>query len=138
MNAASVLEQIEVYIAKVKEEAFSRKELLEKVEKWLAACDEECWLEEYNRVECSQSSLGVTDGRLSTLYCLVIMFFVFRMKIDIMLEEGPILPLNVRRKLDHWLINYQVPIRNVALVIYVNLRAWAPVLNSFLISTIMT
>ncbi|KAI6672217.1 hypothetical protein NL676_000123 [Syzygium grande] len=51
MNAASVLEQIEVYIAKVKEEAFSRKELLEKVEKWLAACDEECWLEEYNRDE---------------------------------------------------------------------------------------
>ena len=34
----------------MKEEAFSRKEILEKVEKWLAACDEECWLEEYNRV----------------------------------------------------------------------------------------
>lgn len=50
-DAACVLEQIEVHIAKVKEEAFSRKELLEKVEKWLAACDEECWLEEYNRDE---------------------------------------------------------------------------------------
>ncbi|KAE8678313.1 65-kDa microtubule-associated protein 3 [Hibiscus syriacus] len=31
------------------EEAFSRKEILEKVEKWLTACDEECWFEEYNR-----------------------------------------------------------------------------------------
>ncbi|KAF8008692.1 hypothetical protein BT93_K2373 [Corymbia citriodora subsp. variegata] len=50
-DAAFVLEQIEVHIVKVKEEAFSRKELLEKVEKWLAACDEECWLEEYNRDE---------------------------------------------------------------------------------------
>ena len=50
MDPACVLEQIELQIAKVKEEAFSRKEILEKVEKWLAACDEECWLEEYNRV----------------------------------------------------------------------------------------
>lgn len=50
MDPACVLEQIEVQIAKVKEEAFSRKEILEKVEKWLGACEEECWLEEYNRV----------------------------------------------------------------------------------------
>ncbi|EXC20900.1 hypothetical protein L484_012976 [Morus notabilis] len=51
VDAAFILEQIELQIAKVKEEAFSRKEILEKVEKWLAACDEECWLEEYNRDE---------------------------------------------------------------------------------------
>ncbi|XP_028796529.1 65-kDa microtubule-associated protein 3-like [Neltuma alba] len=49
VDPAYVLEQIELQIAKVKEEAFSRKEILEKVEKWLAACDEESWLEEYNR-----------------------------------------------------------------------------------------
>ncbi|XVF50699.1 hypothetical protein PTKIN_Ptkin04bG0123300 [Pterospermum kingtungense] len=51
VDAATVLEQIELQIAKVKEEAFSRKEILEKVEKWLTACNEECWLEEYNRDE---------------------------------------------------------------------------------------
>ncbi|KAG8640722.1 65-kDa microtubule-associated protein 3 isoform X2 [Manihot esculenta] len=51
VDPASVLEQIELQIAKVKEEAFSRKEILEKIDKWLAACDEECWLEEYNRDE---------------------------------------------------------------------------------------
>lgn len=50
-DPACVLEQIELEISKIKEEAFSRKELLEKVEKWLAACEEESWLEEYNRVE---------------------------------------------------------------------------------------
>ena len=50
MDPANVLEQIELQIAKVKEEAFSRKEILERVEKWLGACEEECWLEEYNRV----------------------------------------------------------------------------------------
>ncbi|MBA0587324.1 65-kDa microtubule-associated protein 3 [Gossypium raimondii] len=51
VDAATILEQIELQIAKVKEEAFSRREILEKVEKWLTACDEECWLEEYNRDE---------------------------------------------------------------------------------------
>ncbi|KAK4358470.1 hypothetical protein RND71_020699 [Anisodus tanguticus] len=51
-NAAdAVLEQIELQIAKVKEEAFSRKDILDRVEKWIAACEEECWLEEYNRDE---------------------------------------------------------------------------------------
>uniref|UniRef100_A0A5B6ZTY3 65-kDa microtubule-associated protein 3-like n=1 Tax=Davidia involucrata TaxID=16924 RepID=A0A5B6ZTY3_DAVIN len=51
VDPACVLEQIELQIAKVKEEAFSRKEILEKVEKWTAACEEESWLEEYNRDE---------------------------------------------------------------------------------------
>ncbi|XP_019230903.1 PREDICTED: 65-kDa microtubule-associated protein 3 isoform X2 [Nicotiana attenuata] len=46
-----LLEKLEVQISKVKEEACSRRDILEKVEKWLAACDEECWLEEYNRDE---------------------------------------------------------------------------------------
>ncbi|OIV90712.1 hypothetical protein TanjilG_15098 [Lupinus angustifolius] len=51
VDPVSVLEQIELQIVQVKEEAFSRKEILEKVDKWLAACDEESWLEEYNRDE---------------------------------------------------------------------------------------
>jgi len=50
VDPACVLEQIELRVAQVKEEAFSRKEILERVEKWLAACNEESWLEEYNRV----------------------------------------------------------------------------------------
>ncbi|KAK2971749.1 hypothetical protein RJ640_022888, partial [Escallonia rubra] len=51
VDPGCVLEQIELEVAKIKEEAFSRKEILEKVEKWIAACEEECWLEEYNRDE---------------------------------------------------------------------------------------
>ncbi|CAJ1814490.1 unnamed protein product [Sphenostylis stenocarpa] len=42
-------DQIDHLISKTKEEALSRKEILEKVEKWFAACQEESWLEEYNR-----------------------------------------------------------------------------------------
>ncbi|XP_013606870.1 PREDICTED: 65-kDa microtubule-associated protein 3-like [Brassica oleracea var. oleracea] len=49
VDATLVLEHLEQHISKVKEEALSRKEILEKVEKWLSACDEESWLEEYNR-----------------------------------------------------------------------------------------
>ncbi|KAK4849053.1 hypothetical protein QYF36_020281 [Acer negundo] len=44
-----LLEQTELQIANAKEEAFSRKEILDKVEKWFAAREEECWLEEYSR-----------------------------------------------------------------------------------------
>jgi siderophore synthetase component len=37
-------------IAKAKDEALSRKDILDKVEKWMSACEEESWLEDYNRV----------------------------------------------------------------------------------------
>lgn len=50
LDLSYMLEQIELQISMAKEEAFSRKDVLERVEKWKAACDEECWLEEYNRV----------------------------------------------------------------------------------------
>jgi tRNA(Phe) wybutosine-synthesizing methylase Tyw3 len=50
IDPSLVLEQIEGQISIVKEEAFSRKEILERIEKWLAACEEESWLEDYNKV----------------------------------------------------------------------------------------
>ncbi|MED6145374.1 hypothetical protein PIB30_024576 [Stylosanthes scabra] len=49
INHERMFQQIEHQIETAKEEAHSRKEVLEKVEKWLAACQEESWLEEYNR-----------------------------------------------------------------------------------------
>ncbi|CAH2043881.1 unnamed protein product [Thlaspi arvense] len=51
VNPENILEQIEYRAGKVKEEALSRKEILEKAEKWLNACEEENWLEEYNQDE---------------------------------------------------------------------------------------
>ncbi|KAF6137624.1 hypothetical protein GIB67_036207 [Kingdonia uniflora] len=51
VDPSCILEQIELQISKVKEEAFSRKEILERIDKWLSARDEESWLEEYNRDE---------------------------------------------------------------------------------------
>ncbi|XP_078448188.1 microtubule associated protein (MAP65/ASE1) family protein [Wolffia australiana] len=49
VDPCMILEQIENQISIAKDEAFSRREILEKVEKWIAACEEESWLEEYNR-----------------------------------------------------------------------------------------
>lgn len=37
-------------ISRAEDEACSRKTIMEKVEKWMLACDEERWLEEYGRV----------------------------------------------------------------------------------------
>ncbi|ONK73440.1 uncharacterized protein A4U43_C04F31510 [Asparagus officinalis] len=51
VDPALALEQIEFKISTIKEEAFSRKDILERVERWLVACEEESWLEEYNRDE---------------------------------------------------------------------------------------
>ncbi|AED97586.1 65-kDa microtubule-associated protein 9 [Arabidopsis thaliana] len=51
VNPENILEQIEYRAGKVKEEALSRKEILEKADKWLNACEEENWLEEYNQDE---------------------------------------------------------------------------------------
>ncbi|KQJ93072.1 hypothetical protein BRADI_3g02590v3 [Brachypodium distachyon] len=46
-----ILERLEAQISEAKDEEFSRKEVLERMEKWQAALEEESWLEEYNRNE---------------------------------------------------------------------------------------
>ncbi|KAL6629236.1 hypothetical protein ACP70R_029001 [Stipagrostis hirtigluma subsp. patula] len=44
-----ILERLEVQIAEAKDLEFSRKDVLERMDKWQAALEEESWLEEYNR-----------------------------------------------------------------------------------------
>ncbi|MCO5572011.1 hypothetical protein L7F22_025762 [Adiantum nelumboides] len=51
VDPAELLTKIEEQIAGIREEAFSRKDIMDKIERWLAACDEESWLEEYNKDE---------------------------------------------------------------------------------------
>ena len=53
---AELLAEMDSQIAKAKEEAFSRKEILDRVEKWMSACEEESWLEDYNRVSAMRGS----------------------------------------------------------------------------------
>lgn len=51
VEPAELLADMDNQIANAKEEAHSRKEILDKVEKWMSACEEESWLEDYNRDE---------------------------------------------------------------------------------------
>lgn len=51
VDPSELLANIESQILKVKEDVASRKEIMDRIEKWLAACEEESWLEDYNRDE---------------------------------------------------------------------------------------
>uniref|UniRef100_A0A5B7AHG8 Putative microtubule-associated protein 1-like n=1 Tax=Davidia involucrata TaxID=16924 RepID=A0A5B7AHG8_DAVIN len=51
VEPSELLADMDNQIVKAKEEALSRKEILDKVEKWMSACEEESWLEDYNRDE---------------------------------------------------------------------------------------
>jgi protein regulator of cytokinesis 1 len=50
IEPTELLADMDNQIAKAKDEALSRKDILDKVEKWMSACEEESWLEDYNRV----------------------------------------------------------------------------------------
>ncbi|KAL5729777.1 hypothetical protein ACHQM5_002678 [Ranunculus cassubicifolius] len=49
IEPSELLADMDNQIVKAKDEALSRKEILDKVEKWMSACEEESWLEDYNR-----------------------------------------------------------------------------------------
>ncbi|XP_021756251.1 65-kDa microtubule-associated protein 3-like isoform X1 [Chenopodium quinoa] len=63
IDLSYMLEQMELQISNAKEEAFSRKDILERVEKWKAECEEESWLEEYSMDESRY--YGGRGGHLS-------------------------------------------------------------------------
>ena len=50
IDPSALLANIESQILKAKEESLSRKDIMDGINKWIAACDEEAWLEEYNQV----------------------------------------------------------------------------------------
>ncbi|XP_044488818.1 65-kDa microtubule-associated protein 8 [Mangifera indica] len=51
IDHAELLMSLDEQISRAKEEAYSRKAIMEKVEKWILARDEERWLEEYSMDE---------------------------------------------------------------------------------------
>jgi hypothetical protein len=50
VDPSDLLSNLEEQITQAKQEASKRKEILEKMEKWMSACEEEGWLEDYNKV----------------------------------------------------------------------------------------
>lgn len=61
VEPSQLLSDMDNKILKAKEVALSRKDILDKVEKWMSACEEESWLEDYMRVyiffDCAFSML---------------------------------------------------------------------------------
>lgn len=51
VEPSELIADMDNQIVRANEEALSRKEILDKVEKWMLACEEESWLEDYNRDE---------------------------------------------------------------------------------------
>ncbi|KAI4336589.1 hypothetical protein L6164_015099 [Bauhinia variegata] len=51
IDHSDLLKSLDEQISRAKEEAFSRKAIMEKVEKWILARDEERWLDEYSMDE---------------------------------------------------------------------------------------
>lgn len=51
VDASELLANIEGQIVKAKEECMSRKDIMDRISKWLSACEEENWLQEYNQDE---------------------------------------------------------------------------------------
>lgn len=49
-DLSELLASMDEQIAYAKEEALSRKEIMEKVDKWMVSREEESWLEDYNKV----------------------------------------------------------------------------------------
>jgi len=52
---------IDEQIAKAREELQSRKDIMDRINKWLLACEEEQWLEEYSMV-CPNLHLEILIG----------------------------------------------------------------------------
>lgn len=51
IDLSELLSNMDDQIAKAKEQALSRKDILEKIEKWKHASEEEKWLDDYERVK---------------------------------------------------------------------------------------
>jgi protein regulator of cytokinesis 1 len=56
VDPCELLANIELEINKAKEEALSRKDIMDRIQRWLSACDEEKWLEEYNQDDTRYSA----------------------------------------------------------------------------------
>lgn len=59
IDHVDLLTAMDEKIARAKEEAASRKGIIEKVDRWMLASDEERWLEEYDQVPLFSNHFSV-------------------------------------------------------------------------------
>lgn len=49
-DPSEMLQETEKLVEKAREESMSRKEILDKVDRWMLSCEEESWLDDYSQV----------------------------------------------------------------------------------------
>lgn len=72
VDLSDLLLSMDSEVAKAKEQASSRKDILDKVEKWKHAAEEENWLDEYERVKLAKSYISYLRFSLSITYFLIV------------------------------------------------------------------
>lgn len=87
VEPTELLTDMDNQIANAKEEALSRRDILDKVEKWMSACEEESWLDDYNRVcivSLSKSMVLTTvmrkNGVILPYWCHLFQLYTIRLK----------------------------------------------------------
>lgn len=65
VDLSDLLSSMDDQISKAKEQALSRKDILDKAEKWRYAIEEEKWLEEYERVKCGNPIILINANPFS-------------------------------------------------------------------------
>lgn len=58
VDAADLLTNLEGEISRAKAEVASRKDIMVLMEKWMSGCEEEGWLEDYNKVNSTPASFS--------------------------------------------------------------------------------
>ena len=69
IDPSELLVNIESQILKAKEESLSRKDIMDMINKWIVACDEEALLEEYNQVVLGYLLLALQCSNIEHNIC---------------------------------------------------------------------
>uniref|UniRef100_A0A5B7A2X2 Putative microtubule-associated protein 5 isoform X1 n=1 Tax=Davidia involucrata TaxID=16924 RepID=A0A5B7A2X2_DAVIN len=98
VDLSDLLSRMDDEIAKAKEQALSRKDILDKVEKWKHASEEENWLDEYERDENRYSAGRGAHKNLKRAE-----------KARILVSKIPSLVENLTAKVKAWEIEKEIP-----------------------------
>ncbi|MFS8018487.1 putative microtubule-associated protein, MAP65/Ase1/PRC1 [Helianthus anomalus] len=84
VDPGELLAKIEAQISEVSNEALGRKEIMDRIDRWLFACEEENWLEEYNLDQnrfsggrCAHLSLKRAERARITIQKIPCIYFFF-------------------------------------------------------------
>lgn len=76
VDLSDLLSSMDDQVAEAKEQALSRKDILDKVEKWQFALQEEKWLEDYERVRSASDYTIVHHIGITFISVIILQLFI--------------------------------------------------------------